>query len=264
MNAAAVAYALRKALRLAIATAVVALLFATTLSGEGAERLATTAYLAAIFAGVALVVARFLPQPALESANLERAFPEFVAFLFGVAALVGAGVALASLPGVEALAIVACFALVAVTALARSGSLAAFNAAVVRYGAVAAVTRYAVALALCALAVAALFGSEAAAGVAYRLAFVAALGLCATLIAPTRAGLFLQELFAKSGGALDRLGDTFSRERVASYAAAIAVAALISAMLLARKEAEPLAIAAWVAAAAATLAVAVECRRLRG
>jgi hypothetical protein len=264
VNAAAVAWALRRALRVAIATAVVALLFATTLSGEGAERLATTAYLAAIFAGVALIVARFLPQPAPESAIPERAFPVFIAFLFGVGALVGAGVALASLPGAEALAIIASFALVAVTALARSGSLAALNAALVRYGAVAAVTRYAIALALCALAVAALFGSEAAANLAYRLAFVAALGLCVTLIAPTRAGLFLRELFARSGSALDRLGDTFSRERIAGYATAIAVAALISAMLLARDEAEPLAIAAWVAAAAATLAVAVECRRLRG
>lgn len=264
MNAAAVAWALRRALRLAIATAVVALLFATTLSGEGAERLATTAYLAAIFAGIVLIAGRFLPQPSLESERGERAFPELVAFLCGVAALVGAGVALASLPGVEALAIVACFALVAVTALARSGALAAFNATLVRYGAVAAVTRYAVALTLCALAVAALFGSEAAASLAYRLAFVAALGLCVTLIAPTRAGVFLRKLSARSGSALDRLGDTFSRERVASYAAAVAVAALVSAMLLARNEAEPLAIAAWVAAVAATFAVAVECRRLRG
>ena len=55
------AWALEAALRFAIGTCVVALLVATTLSGEAAERFATVAYLAAIFAALTLAVGRFVP-----------------------------------------------------------------------------------------------------------------------------------------------------------------------------------------------------------
>jgi hypothetical protein len=264
----AAAWALRRALRFAIATAVVALVFATTLSGEGSERLATTAYLAAIFAAIALVIQRFLPAGSNQERPVgERGFPAFLAFLFGVAVLLGLCSAFASLPGAEAFAIVAGFVIVAVAAMARSGTIATLNAALIRGGAIVAVTRYAVVLGMFGLAITALLPADMArtvADAAYRLTIVAALAIAASLIAPTRAGLFVRRCYAESKRTLDRLARLFRAECAASYAAVVAVAALFSASLFAGPGAEPFAIAAYAAAAAATFVVAVECRRLRG
>ncbi|HXO17792.1 MAG TPA: hypothetical protein VN909_06440 [Candidatus Dormibacteraeota bacterium] len=267
LNASAMAWALRRALQLAIATGVVALVFATTLSGEGAERLATTAYLAAIFAAVAIVIQRFLPQSREAKTRPEHPFPAFLGFFCGVAALLGIVAGFAALPGAEALAVVAGFLIVVVAGLARSGGVVAFNAAIVHGGITVAATRYAVLIGMCALALTALLPPDVARGVAafaYRLIVVAAVLIAASLIAPTRAGLLIRRRWAGLAQGLDRLAVLFRKERAASYAAAIAVAALITASFFSGSSAEPFAIAAYAAAAVATLVVAVECRRLRG
>jgi hypothetical protein len=268
LNLSGIAWALGGALRLAIATAVIALVLATTLSGEGAERLATTAYLAGIFAAIALAIQRFLPAAADEPRAISaHAFPAFLAFFFGVAVFLGAGTALVSQPGAEALVFVGCFGLVVLAVLVRSGTVAAANATLVRGGVTVAATRYAAVIGVCALAFAALLPSdpaESVANIAYRLMIAATVFVAASLIAPTRLGLFVQRYYARLFRLLDRLAHEFVFERTASYAAVVGVALLIPASLLPGRYAEPFVIVAFGAAVAATFGVAMECRRLRG
>jgi hypothetical protein len=264
LKASHVAWALAHALRLAVATAVIALIVSTTLQGDGAERLATTAYLAAIFAAIVLVIQRFLP-PA-EPLPAANAFPTFLTFFVAVAILVGLAAMLVSDPGAETILIVASFAVVALAVLIRSGRLAALNAALVRGGRTEAAARYAVAIAIFALVLAALLPSDLAGGVAtlaYRLMVLAALFLTVLLVAPTPAGLYLKERFARLRTRFDLLARALVFERTATSAALVAVAVLIPASLMPTAYAEPLAVAAYLAVAVAMLCIAVECRRLR-
>jgi hypothetical protein len=259
-----VAWVLGHALRLAAGTAVIALIFATTLQGEGAERLATTAYLAALFAAIALVIQRFLP-PA-QPLPVTNAFPTFFAFVVTVVLLVSLAAMLVSDPGAETVLIAACFGIVALAVFRRNGGFVALNAVLLRGGRTEGAARYAIAIAIFALLLAALLPSDlagSAAKIAYRLMILAALFLAALLIARTPAGLFLKQRFEQFQAQFDRLARALVFERTASKAAVVAAAVLIPASLLPTAYAEPLAVAAYLAAAVAMVCIAVECRRLR-
>jgi len=267
LNRTTFAWAIGRSLRFAIGTCVVALILATTLSGAAAERFATTAYLAAIFAAVALAIGRFLPSTVpQESAVSSPAFPAFLSSSVAVVVLVSVAAGLVSQPGAEGFILAACAVLVFVAVLARCGAIAAFNAALTRGGVVVAASRYAVLIAVCALAIGAVFGGytgETIVTFAFQVAVAATLLIAASLLMPTKAGTFAQKTYARTTALLDRLTHAFVFERTASYAAIIAIAAIVPATFLPAGYNEPFAIAAYAAALAAAFGVAMECRRLR-
>jgi cobalamin synthase len=118
----ALAWALRRAIRFAVATCVVALLLAALLSGADAERFATTAYLAAFFAAIALAIEQVLAKadrPEQRSSSTAT-FVTVLGWAAGILVLVCAVAALVSKPGGEIAAIIAGFALVLLAALARN------------------------------------------------------------------------------------------------------------------------------------------------
>ena len=264
LNRATFAWAVSRALRLAIGTCVVALILATTLSGSAAERFATTAYLAAIFAAIALAIGRFLPAGAPgESARPGPAFPAFFTYSVTVVLFLSIVAGLVSQPGAEAFALAVCAVIVVTAVLARCGAIAAFNAALARGGLIVAASRYVVLVAVCALAIAALMGGYTADAVvtfAFRLAVVATLLIAASLLTPTKAGVFVQATYHRSIVMLDRLTRAFVFQRTAGYAAAVAVAAIVPAAFLPAAYREPFAIAAYAAALVAAFGVAMECR----
>jgi hypothetical protein len=253
--------------RLAVGTCVVALILATTLSGDGAERLATVAYLAAIFAAVALAIGRFLPSAApKESAIAAPAFPAFLSNSFVVLVFVSVAALLVSQPGAEVFLLAGCALLVVVAVLLRCGALAAFSTTLTRGGLIVAASRFAVLLAVCALALGAVLGGYAAETIVtfgFRVAVAATLLVAASLLTPTKAGIFVHWAYIRTLAVLDRLTRAFVFERTASYAAIVAVAAIVPATFLPAAYREPFAIAAYAAALAAAFGVAMECRRLR-
>ena len=267
LNRASFAWAVGRALRLAIGTCVVALILATTLSGAAGERFATTAYLAAIFTALALTIGRFLPSGGPdESARAVRAFPAFLSYSIGVLFFLSVVAGLVSQPGAEGIALAACAVLVVVAVLARCGTISAFNATLTRGGIIAAALRYAVLVAVCALAIGALVGGYTADTIvtfAFQVAVAATRLIAASLLTPTKAGIFVQKTCLRMVTTLDRLARSFVFERTASYAAIVAIAAIVPATFLPAAYGEPFAIAAYAAALAAAFGVAMECRRLR-
>lgn len=253
---------------MAIVVAVVALVLATTIAGPDSERLATTAYLAAIFAAIVLVAQRFLPAPADERTTpAPIKLPSFLGFLFAVLLLLVAAAGFASDPVAEALLFVACIAFVTLAILSRTGALGFANASLVRGGFAVGATRYALAFAVCALAFAAFLPAEqagAAANVAYRLAIVATVFFAFSLFASTPAAASARRHYGVLMLHVDRLGRELAFARTARYAAIGAAIVLIPASLLLAPYSEPFAVGAYLAAVAAAFGVAMECRRLRG
>lgn len=266
MNRATFAWAVGRALRFAIGTCVVALILSTTLSGSAAERFATAAYLAAIFAAVALAIGRFLPNTAPDEAAVAPAFPAFLTSALVVVLFVSVIAALVSQPGAETFVLIVCAVLVVVAVLVRCGAMSAFNASLTRGGLIVAASRYAVLIAVCALAIGALLGGYAGdifVTLAFQVAVAATLLIAASLLTPTKAGIFVQKTYFRTIAVLDRLARAFVFERTASYAAIVAIAAIVPASFLPEAYREPFAIAAYAAALAAAFGVAMECRRLR-
>jgi hypothetical protein len=264
LKSSSVGWVLGHALRIAAATAVIALILATTLQGVAAERLATTAYLAAIFAAIALAIQRFLP--AEDPPPATQPFPAFLTFFVTVALLIGLAAMLVSDPGAETILVAVCFGIVGLAVLIRSGNLAALNSVLIRGGRVEATARYAVAIGVFALVLAAMLPADLAGGaanIAYRLMILAGVFFAALLIAPTPAGLFLKQRFEQFRTWFDELAQALVFKRAASSAAVVAAALLVAASLLPHVYAEPLAVAAYLAAAVAVVCIAVECRRLR-
>jgi len=268
MNASGLAWALERAVRFAIATAVVALVISASLSGEGAERLATTAYLAIIFVAVALAAKRFLPSVSSDDPKPASAlFPSFLTFSIGVAVFLSVVASLVAQPGAELLVIVSCLGLVLVAVTMRSGSLAALNARLMRGGLIVAAGKYVASAGVVVLIVAATLSgdsAETAATLGYRLMLLATVLLAAALIVPTPFGALIKERYGELVRALDKQGRTFIFERTASYAAIVAAGAVVPASMLPQPFSEPFAITTYVAAIAAAFGVAMECRRLRG
>lgn len=267
MNRATFAWAVGRALRLSIGTCIVALILATTLAGAAGERFATAAYLAAIFAAAALAIGRFLPKSDAEvSTSAAPAFPAFLGNSVAVIIFVSIVAALVSQPGAEAFALAAFAVLVVVAVLRRRGVTAAFNTALMRGDPIVAASRYAVLITVCALAIGSLLGGytgEMVVIFAFRVAVIATLLIAISLVMPTKAGILLQNAYARTIRALDRLTRAFVFERTASYAAIVAVAAIVPATFLPAGYTEPFAIVAYAAAVAAALGVVMECRRLR-
>lgn len=262
LNRAAFAWAVTGAVRFAAGTCVVALILAATLSGEAAERFATTGYLAAIFAALALALARFLGVQISTRAQISTEcdavsaprFPAFLFYVLGMVLFVSVVAGLVSQPGAEMLALLACFAFVGAAVLLRCGTVATINAMLLRGGILAGATRYAILIGVCALVLAAIVGGDAADSLVQfglRMTIVAAMLVAASLLAPRGAGM------------LDRLTRDFVFERMTSVAAIAAAALMVVASLLPAQISEPFAIAAYVAAAFATVGVAMESRRLR-
>jgi hypothetical protein len=255
-------------MRFAIGTCIVALILAMMLSGESSERLATAAYLAAIFAAVTLAAQRFVGADPSSQKRAVRAptFPSALGYSIAVAIFLSALTGLASAPAAEALMLVACAALVVAAILIRSGALAAPYARFVRDGRLVAATQVAVVACLCALGLAALSGDAAwpAARVAYRLMVIVTLLLAVSLLGRAPVAEFARQMYARVVKSLDRQAQTRAFRRGATYAAIAGVIAMVLAGLLRAPLAEPFAVSAYLAATAAAFAVAMECRRLRG
>jgi hypothetical protein len=264
-----IGWALARGLRLAVATCVVALILTTTLVGAAAERLATAAYLAAIFAAATLASQRLFHADLGEDRKRvwAPAFPSFLAFFSALALSVSVLGALVSQPGGEVTALLWGVVFIFVAAFVRSGAIVAMHRALVRGGPLAAATRYAVVACLCMLVVTALLPSyvaEPVAQFAYRLAIVVTLFTAVGLIAPTRVGLWAQQSWRNLLVSVDRASRAFVFERTATYAAIVAVAALLRASTISASAAEVFTIIAYCAATVAAFGVAMECRRLRG
>ncbi|MGA7248347.1 MAG: hypothetical protein WBW89_11350 [Candidatus Cybelea sp.] len=271
MKPSALGWALRGAIGLAIVTCIVALLLAACLSGDASERFATTAYLAALFAAIALAITHFVPQVDRQErpAYSLPAFPALLGCALGIVVFVSVVAVLVSQPGGEMLALAAGFGLVALAAFARRGTFVPLNArlaAALRPRSLRVASTHGLAASFGALMVAPLLPDDAtgiAAAFGYRLFFVASLLLLWSLLAQTNGVAFVRQNYTRAIGYLDRLARDLLFERLATYAAAFAAAALIAASLLRGAFAEPLAAIGYLAGVVCAIGVAMECRRLR-
>lgn len=241
------------------------MLLATTLSGEAAERFATTGYLAAIFAALTLALGKFFPSGGDERRTVAPPFPAFLGYSVGVVTFLSVVAILVSQPSAEVTAFIVGLALILMVVLVRCGTVTALNATLVRGGFLAAATRYAAVGVVAALALAAVFGGDAdsIATFAFRLSVLATLAIAVSLLARTKAGLVVQNRYRQTMLEVDRLARAFFFERTKTYAAIVAAAALIVAGFLPPSHNEVFAVFAYAAAAAATFGLAMECRRLR-
>lgn len=199
LNASAASWAVERALRYAVATTAVALLFAGLSSGEDAERFATAAYLAAFFTVMMLFLRRVLPAPPPEAPKGQALFPVVFGFSVVVVTLLMTAALLASVPSAEGLLIAGCITAIGLAVMARSGRISAAGGALVAGGTLSAALRcigvgLAVALAIAALLPAGEAGDVAS--VAYRVAVVGMVVLAIALIAPTPVGRFAARCFA--------------------------------------------------------------------
>lgn len=166
----ALAWAFHGALRCAIGACVVALLLATMLSGDAAERFATTAYLAAAFAAACMAIQCFLPAAAVGRERKPAPVPPFVGYSMGVVVFLSIVAALVSQPVGEAFAFILFITSVLAVAFVHSGTIPTLRAALVRRGILIAASRYCAICGVCALGLAALLPrarSESAAEFAY-------------------------------------------------------------------------------------------------
>ncbi len=262
INASAVSWAVERALRYAVAITAVALVFAGLSGGEDAERLATTAYLAAFFTVVMLVLRRFLPKPPDELPKTQALFPLVFGFSVVVAILLATAASLAAEPSAEGLLIAAGIVAIAIAALARSGHIASAGSALVRGGTIAATLRCLGIAVAATLALAAVLPSGVAgdfATLAYRVVFAAAIALAIALLAPTAVGRFAVKS-VEDGVAFARNIGSWNLTAGATYPALAAVAALVAASVAPRDYAEGLAIFAYCALAVAAVAIAMRWR----
>ncbi len=255
-------WAVERALRYAVATTAVALVFAGLSGGEDAERLATTAYLAAFFTVVMLVLRRFLPKPTDALPKVQALFPVVFGFSVVVAILIATAASLASEPSAEGLLIGACIVTIALAALGRAGRIAAAGFELVRGGTIAATLRCLGVAIVVTLALAAVLPTGAAgdfATLAYRVVLAAAIALAVALLAPTAAGRFVVQGF-EDGVAFVRNMGSWNLTAGATYAALAAVAALLAASVAPHDYAEGLAIFAYCALTFAAVAIGMRWR----
>ena len=253
-------WALGRAIRYAIATAVFALLLTAFLSGAGAERLASTAYVALIFTVLALVVQRLLPSAKSTGSAAARP-PPFAAsltFLLVVGGLVTAGAALVSEPAAEGAAILACFALIGAISFVRSGGAAVFHARVVRSGALSATKTYAALAIVVGLLLAAILPSagESFVKLAYFALVLAALAVGIALGADKPATLRIRARFASGVSLLRSPAGAWVFGRTATYAIVTAIASIVATTFLPHPYAERFATTAYIATILAALAAA--------
>jgi hypothetical protein len=257
-----VVWALDRALYFSIVTSVAAVLVSLVVPNTDAERFATAAYLAAVFAAIVLAIKWFVPARAPQEAARPSlpSFPEALGFAAGATILVVAAASFAPNPGAEMQVIVFSLVTVGVAAIGRAGAFARLRERLRRGGPLAATTRYAGVAALAALALAALLPVEVAnffAKLGYAAACVATSCFFVSVLAPTPIGRQLRATFVEG---LATSGEAVFAPAI-RYAVVTLVAALFVASLLPRRLAEPFAVIGYLAAAVATLCLAGECRR---
>ncbi|MGC9992415.1 MAG: hypothetical protein ABSD52_08490 [Candidatus Cybelea sp.] len=248
--------ALRRALRYTVGTATVALVGSNLLPETDAERLATTAYLAVIFAAVTLAVLHFVSGGATaeQKRPLAVTFPTALLSVVLVTIVLLVGAALAGQPGAEGFAFLVCAVFTALMALSGAGIFRALHVALVAGTRPAALTRYAVLVAIVALLLATVLPGEMRSTVVEGACWadvVAAICLSVSLIRRTGLGRFVMAGF--------RGGPTRFFERTIGYAAYACAGALLAAALF-PQSGDTLAFSAYVAIVIATVGVAVETR----
>jgi hypothetical protein len=247
---------LRRALRYTVGTAIVALIVSNLLPDTDAERLATTAYLAVIFAVVTLAALHFVSGGA--TAETERpmvvTFPTALLSVVLVAIVLVVGAALAEQPGAEAFAFLACATFAAFMALSGGGLFRVLHAALAAGGVPAALTRYGALAGIVALLLATLLPAEmrgvVVEGAGWAVVIVA-IALSVSLVGRTGFGKLVVAGFKGA--------PTMTFERTIGYAACACAGALLAAALL-PQSGETLAFSAYVAIVIATVGVAVETR----
>jgi hypothetical protein len=254
MKTSSVASALRRALRYAIVTAIVAIVCSSLLPETDAERLATIVYLAVIFAAVAVTALHFVPAGASAERPLVVTLPAALQSVVLVAIILAVGAFFAGAPGAEAFLLLVCATLVAVMALWGNGLFAALSIELAGGDVPAMLTRYGVLVGILGMVLAIIVPAEMQPfmlGVACWAVVGATIGLSASLISRTSSGRFAMALFKDA--------PILFFERTASYAAYACAGALLVASLWPRT-AQISALCAYVAIIIATVGVAIEIR----
>jgi hypothetical protein len=248
--------ALRRALRYTVGTAIVALIGSGLLPESDGERLATTAYLAVIFAVVTLTALQFVPRGATAETKrpLVVTFPAALQSVLLITILVFVGAALAGQPGAEAFALLVCAAVTVFMALSGGSLFRELHVALAAGGVPAALTRYAVLAGIGALLLATILPAEMR-GVVVEGAFC-----CVVAVAILLSVSLLRKVGFGRGVTVGFKGrPTMTFERMIGYAAYACAAALLAAALL-PQNGELLAFSAYVAIVVATVGVAIETR----
>ncbi len=254
MMESSVVSALRRALRYTIGTATVALVGSNLLPETDAERLATTAYLAVIFAAVTLAALHFVSGGATaeqQKRPLVVNFPTALQSVVLVAIVLLVGAALAGQPGAEMFAFLACTALMA---LSGAGLFRALHLALAAGSVPAALTRYGVLVAVVTLLLATVLPVEMRAVVVEAACWAVVVATISLTVSLLRKTVFWRFVMAAFKG-----GPTVIFERTTGYAAWACAGALLAAALW-PQNADTLAFSAYLAIVIATVGVAVEIR----
>jgi hypothetical protein len=254
--------ALRRALRYTIGTATVALAGSSLLPETDAERLATTAYIAVIFAAVTLAALHFVSGGAIaeqQKRPLVVNFPTALLSVVLVTFVLLVGAALAGQPGAEVFAFLACAAFTAaLMALSGAGLFRELRFALAAGSVPAALTRYGVLVAIVTLLLSTVVPVEMRAVVVEAACWAvvaAAISLSVSLLRKTG---YWRIVIAAFKGSPTRIF-----ERTTGYAAWGCAGALLAAALW-PENGDALAFGAYVAIVVATVGVAVEARASLG
>ncbi|HEV3092219.1 MAG TPA: hypothetical protein VGX91_12340 [Candidatus Cybelea sp.] len=267
MNRSALSWALSGAVRFAVATAIVAMLFAVALPDTGPERFATTAYLAVIFAAIALGARQLVRDDAPQQPQVVRArpsFPTLLGFAIGLTILLVASASFAADPSDEVRLIVYGLVAIGVAAIGRGGAFVWLNARLVSGGRLSAFARYCVVGAVAALSISALVPqalAEPLAVVGYFAALAATMLVAWEVIAPSPFGDLIRASFARGAEGVAQLSADLVFARTIEYATLALIASMGLASLLRRPYSEPFATVGYLAAVFVAVGVAMECRR---
>lgn len=250
------ASALRRAIRYTVGTAIVALIVSALLPETDAERLATVAYLAVIFAAVTVAALHFVSAGVSPEAKrpLVITLPTSLQSVVVVTIVLLAAAALAGQPGAEAFIFMVCAGLTAVTALWGAGLFRALHAELAAGGLPAALTRYAVLVGIVALLLGTMVPAEVRTIVmegGFAAVVAAVVFLSTSLMGRTAFGRVVLAGFKGS--------PTFVFERMIRYAAYASAGALLLAGLW-PQGGDTFAFAGYVAIVFATVGMAIETR----
>lgn len=174
----ALARAIARGLRGAVVVMLLAIGGALLLPDTEGERFATTAYLAAVFTVVLLVVWRCIPESERSGvSHAESSKPAVVAFWLSICAALFASTSLATSLMGEALVALLCATAIVFAALFPHGLFAPLHREIAGGGSLRAVTRYAVVLGIAAWAVGAAFPAIVTTAAVCGFAMLAAAGL---------------------------------------------------------------------------------------
>jgi hypothetical protein len=264
----ALTWALTGAIRYAIALAFAAILLAILIPDAGAERFATTAYLAAIFAAI-VIGTKWLVFRGVDdglSRPVTITFPRVLGFATSLLALLIVVSGLAADPGAESAVILYCLAAVALAAVGRAGAFAWIHARLASGDRIVATIRYSAIAAAFALLANALLRSalsEFLSMVAYAAMLTGASALAWRLAAPTALGTLVKQSWMESSEAVTQLSSDLAFARLINASVVATIASIAVASVLRRPFAEPFATVAFLGGVFAAVGVAMECWRRR-